>query len=79
MNFNCYDHWVTKENIIDLIKNGLECIRENTVDLISMDLDGNDYYFIKEILEIQPQSCVHIETDGEDGTILVGEGFIACR
>lgn len=51
LNFNCYDHWVTKENIIDLIKNGLECIRENTVDLISMDLDGNDYYFIKEILE----------------------------
>ena len=38
-----------------------------------------DRRFIKEILEIQPQSCVHIETDGEDGTILVGEGFIACR
>lgn len=38
-----------------------------------------DRRFIKEIVEIQPQSCVHIETDGEDGTFLVGEGFIACR
>jgi hypothetical protein len=28
--------------------------------------------------QITPQSCVHIETDGEDGTFLVGEGYIAC-
>lgn len=35
--------------------------------------------FIKEINEIQGQPCVTIETKGEDNTILVGEGFIACR
>ena len=35
--------------------------------------------FIKEINEIQSQPCVTIETKGEDNTILVGEGFIACR
>lgn len=35
--------------------------------------------FIKEINEIQGQPCVTIETTGEDNTILVGEGFIACR
>jgi len=35
--------------------------------------------FIKQIEPIAPQSCVHIETTGEDNTILVGEGFIACR
>ena len=51
LNFNVYDSWVTKENITDLIKTGLESIRETRVDLMSMDLDGNDYYFIKEILE----------------------------
>jgi hypothetical protein len=33
---------------------------------------------IAEIYEITPQGCVHIETDGENSTFLVGEGFIAC-
>lgn len=33
---------------------------------------------IAEIYEITPQACVHIETDGENSTFLVGEGFIAC-
>ena len=35
--------------------------------------------FIQTIDKLAPQSCVHIETDGPDGTFLVGEGFIACR
>jgi hypothetical protein len=35
--------------------------------------------YITNITEIPPQSCIHIETDGEDNTILVGEGFIPCR
>jgi hypothetical protein len=30
------------------------------------------------VTEIPGQSCVHIETDGEDGTFLAGEGYIAC-
>jgi hypothetical protein len=35
--------------------------------------------FIREIYEIRQQPCVHIETDGYQGTFLVGEGFISCR
>ena len=35
--------------------------------------------YIMEFIQQPPQSCVHIETDGPDGTFLVGEGFIACR
>jgi hypothetical protein len=35
--------------------------------------------FIKEINKISGRMCVHIETEGQDGTFLVGEGFIACR
>lgn len=35
--------------------------------------------YIKKITKIQPQSCVHIETEGEDNSYLVGEGFISCR
>ena len=33
--------------------------------------------YIKAITQIQPQMCIHIETDGEDNSLLVGEGFIA--
>ena len=51
LNFNVYDSWITKDNIVNLIETGLNCIRETNIDVISMDLDGNDYYFIKEILE----------------------------
>lgn len=35
--------------------------------------------YIRDIETIKPQSCVYIETDGPDGTFLVGEGYIACR
>lgn len=35
--------------------------------------------YINDIVQIEPQLCVHIETTAEDSTILVGEGFIACR
>ena len=35
--------------------------------------------YIENITKIQPQSCVHIETDGPDNSYLVGEGFISCR
>ena len=35
--------------------------------------------YIKQITDLPPQMCVHIQTTSEDGTILVGEGFIPCR
>lgn len=35
--------------------------------------------YVKQITEIEPQMCVHIKTTAQDSTILVGEGFIACR
>ena len=35
--------------------------------------------YIEKIIKIQPQTCVHIETDGPDNSYLVGEGFISCR
>jgi hypothetical protein len=38
-----------------------------------------NYRFIAQVREIQPQACVHIQTDGPDGSFLVGEGFIACH
>ena len=35
--------------------------------------------YIKEIRKIPSQMCVHIETNGDDNSILVGEGFISCH
>jgi hypothetical protein len=35
--------------------------------------------YIKNITDIDPQMCVHVETTSQDSTILVGEGFIPCR
>lgn len=34
--------------------------------------------YVTKISSIPAQLCVHIETDGKDGTILAGEGFIPC-
>lgn len=34
--------------------------------------------YITNVTPIETQLCVHIETTGEDNTILVGEGFIPC-
>lgn len=33
--------------------------------------------YITNVTSIPGQSCIHIETDGQDNTILVGEGFIS--
>ena len=35
--------------------------------------------YIRKITKIDPAPCVHIETNGANGTMLVGEGFIACH
>lgn len=35
--------------------------------------------YIAKVTPIPSQLCVHIETDGQDGTILAGEGFIPCK
>lgn len=35
--------------------------------------------YIREVTPEHPQMCVHVQTTSEDGTILVGEGFIPCR
>ena len=44
------EKWITKENIIDIINEGLNKFQRDTFDLISLDLDGNDFYFIETIL-----------------------------
>lgn len=40
---------------------------------------NQDRRYIKKIKEIPAQMCVHIQTEEENGSFLVGEGFIICR
>lgn len=42
--------WVTLENIIDLTRSGLTQINSEGVDLISLDFDGNDIYYVEKLL-----------------------------
>ena len=37
-----------------------------------------EWRLVSDVYEINPQSCIHIETDGPDNSFLVGEGFIPC-
>ena len=43
--------WITLENIMEVTKDCLLKIRQQQVDVISLDLDGNNIYFIRRILE----------------------------
>ena len=50
LNFHHRKAWVTRSNIVSLHCDGLELIRRSRCDLISLDLDGNDYYFVEALL-----------------------------
>ena len=43
--------WVTRENIYNIYMEGCIRIGAKNVDLVSLDLDGNDLYFCEELLE----------------------------
>jgi len=65
----------TKKYYTLFIKTKLQLTQEQTPEPIKV---RQTWRLVREIYEIEPQNCVHIETDGEDNTILVGEGFIPC-
>jgi hypothetical protein len=48
--FAYFKEWITRENISSLAKKGLMEIDANGVDVISLDLDGNDIYLAEELL-----------------------------
>ena len=50
LNFYYQKEWIKKHNIVKFYKNCLNKIRQDVCDLISLDLDGNDYYFVNELL-----------------------------
>jgi len=48
--------WISLENILELYNTGLQKLNIQGLDLISLDLDGNDFYLIEELLsnDIKP-------------------------
>ncbi len=43
--------WVSKENIVELYQASLRAHSVEHHDVISIDVDGNDYWFVKELLD----------------------------
>ena len=48
--FTYLREWVTAENILDLTEKGCSEIDSEEIDVISLDLDGNDIYFVEKLL-----------------------------
>ncbi len=46
-----YKEWINKENICSLINRGKLDLGVDDIDLISVDLDGNDLYLCEEVLK----------------------------
>jgi hypothetical protein len=59
-NFNYIKTWITKDNIFECARSGMRSTETEEVDVLSLDLDGNDIYFISELLEkgIRPKLCI---------------------
>ena len=43
-----YKNWITLENILSIINKGLNHLKVKELDLISVDLDGNDFYIVEK-------------------------------
>jgi hypothetical protein len=43
--------WITLDNLLPITKKCLKAIDRDTIDVISLDLDGNDIHFIRSLLK----------------------------
>ena len=58
--------WVTLDNCVEIMQRGIQAIGASKVNLVSVDLDGNDLFFVQAILErgIEPDVFV-VEYNGK--------------
>ncbi len=65
-NFSYNKQWITRENILELYQDGLSTIRRDKCDVISLDLDGNDFYIAQTLLDnsIKPEVFI-VEYNGK--------------
>lgn len=52
LRLNYQKEWITLENIQNLIENAILFIDNDMPDVLSVDLDGNDYFFIEKIFNL---------------------------
>ena len=57
---NFHKTWITKENILSLYQQSTKNSRSCNIDVISLDLDGNDYYFLHTILNSSAKPSLFI-------------------
>ena len=69
-----HDPWKNYYRI--MFHSKIKLVEEQTIKSKVMIHNGRRY--IKAVEKLPAQLCVHIETDGPDNSILVGEGFIPC-
>jgi hypothetical protein len=51
-NFQYAKEWITLDNILDISSQCLQRLEREAIDVISLDLDGNDIYFMRALLEV---------------------------
>lgn len=49
--FRFYRDWVTRENLLGLVRGGMSDLAAGALDFVSIDVDGNDYYLAEALLE----------------------------
>jgi hypothetical protein len=49
--FQYVQDWITLDNIIDITTRCLRLIERDSIDVISLDLDGNDIHFLRRLME----------------------------
>ena len=57
--------WVSLDNITELVGQALAEIATSDVDVLSIDLDGNDLYFTKALLNVLHPKLVMVEYNGK--------------
>lgn len=51
--FSYMRDWVTLDNVLQLLQSGMQSQRCEQLDVISFDLDGNDFYLVERMLQQQ--------------------------
>ena len=90
-NLNYLKRWVNLENVLKISKNGLELLKSISYDVISMDLDGNDFYLTEKLLKsgLRPKLFIveyngkfipplYFKTEYSDKHIWKGDDYYGC-
>jgi hypothetical protein len=51
--FTYIQKWITKKNILEITDEAKKHLKIDEIDVISLDLDGNDIHFVRELLNHQ--------------------------